>query len=141
MNGMASECDKIGDIIYKNYLPMSMDSRDRNLQSHWNQEVTALGMLVDEPHTPTMIDIIDRTIVMDYCGTGLTRENCPTDWEKQCDAVDAMQHRLKLYHQDLKIKNITVKAGQLYLIDWGMTSGHERQFVSIKEIIKEFING
>lgn len=71
--------------------------------------------LVDHnPHTKTMI--------MEYAGETITRDNKPHDWEEQLQTIlhDLRQERIQ--HNDIKRQELLVHNGRVMLIDYGWAS-------------------
>lgn len=118
------------------------DNREEVLKSHWNKEVEALKLLEGEEHFPQIIDIdeIGKVIKMTYCGENLTKENLPENWEVQCDEITNILKGKNIFHADIYLKNILVKHGIIYLIDFGIWQKVIQKVKSIKDTIKELIN-
>jgi tRNA A-37 threonylcarbamoyl transferase component Bud32 len=137
MEGMTSICEHKDDVIIKRYFTDQGIRHERGLQHHWERECRALDMLKGKKHTPEIISAENNEIVMSYCGEQITQYNCPDDWEKQCHQIDRIQHRIKLYHYDIKLENICVKDEIIYLIDWGMISDKFTDFRPIINTIRK----
>lgn len=141
-------------IIKKVYLPDEEKYINRNIKLHWENEVKALKMLRGKKHFPQVKKILccgkDKIIWMTYCGDPLTKKNLPKNWEKQCAEIEETLLKCKIYHQDLigkdnlvypHHKNIHVRNGVIYLIDFGIWANKQSKGIAtITELIKE-ING
>lgn len=137
MNGMVSNCIKIGDVIEKHYLPDNAGNRTRGIKSHWSQEIKALDKLSGLKHFPEVIEHGDGIIKMRFCGDRISKYNLPKDWKEQCKEINDTQKKHKLFHIDVKPKNICVLDGTIYLIDWGLWSTDVNKLQPIENVIKE----
>ena len=135
MAGMVSKCIRVGDKIHKEYFPDQGIYEGRGIKNHLTKEIYALRYLLKEKHVPTIISAVGDVIVMDYCGEPLRADNLPDDWKKQCEEIDEMQKRHETYHNDYFLKNVTVKDGIIYLIDWGLYSINAKDFRPLQSII------
>lgn len=139
MTGMVSTCQLIGDVLEKTYYPDEAQYKERGIANHWRKEVGALKLLKGLKHFPQLIEAKDGVIKMSYCGERLRKDNLPKDWKEQCRVIDAIQRRLKMYHYDIKVKNICVLNGAIHLIDWGLWSNKKNHFTKIEEVINNGI--
>jgi len=152
MNGMVSKVTLENGIIKKTYYPDEGRYSGRGIKSHWDNEVKALKLLKGKKHFPQVIKILccgtnNRIIWMTYCGEALTKKNLPKNWQKQCAEIEEILHQCKIYHQDLvgkdnKVyphhKNIHVKDGVIYLIDFGIWANKfSNGFQTITDLIKK----
>lgn len=147
MNGMVSNVYLENGIIKKVYLPDEGRYLHRNIKQHWDNEVKALKLLKAKKHFPQVIRFGNRIIWMTYCGEPLTKKNLPKNWEKQCTEIEETLHRCKIFHQDLvgkdnKVsphhKNIHVKEGVIYLIDFGIWANrYSNGFQTVTDLIKK----
>lgn len=150
MKGMVSNVYLENGIIKKVYLPDEGKYLNRNIKSHWENEVKALKLLKGKKHFPQVINFGNRIIWMSYCGDPLTKKNLPKDWKKQCAEIEQSLYECKIYHQDLigkdnlvypHHKNIHVRNGVIYLIDFGIWANKQSKGIAtITELITE-ING
>lgn len=117
------------------------DERKEVLKNHWDKEVEALVLLKGEKHFPQVLNIdeIGKVIKMTYCGESLTKENLPKNWEDQCDEITSILEGKKIFHADIYLKNILVKDGMIYLIDFGIWQKVVQKIKSIKDTIKTLI--
>ncbi len=67
-------------------------------------------------------DAAKKTICMQYVGIPITRQNAPQDWKEQLQRILADLKKENIRHNDIKRTEVLVKAGQLFLIDYGWTS-------------------
>ena len=147
MKGMVSKVTLENCIIKKTYYPDEGRYSGRNIKSHWNNEVKALKILKGKKHFPQVIKFGNRIIWMTYCGEALTKKNLPKNWEKQCVEIEGTLHQCKIFHQDLigtdnKVyphhKNIHVKDGVIYVIDFGIwASKYSDGFNTVTDIINK----
>ncbi len=137
MKGMVSNCIKKGSIIEKHYLPDTPPNKERGIKSHWDQEIKALSEFEGEKHFPQMIEHKDNVIKMNFCGERVTKYNLPKDWEKQCKRINDIQKKHKIFHVDVKPKNICVLKGVIYLIDWGLWSKDINYLQPIENVLRE----
>ena len=138
-------------IIKKVYLPDEGRYQNRNIKSHWENEVKALKLLKGKKHFPQVINFGNRIIWMSYCGVALIKKNLPKNWKKQCVEIEETLHQCHIYHLDLigkyknsiypYHKNILVKNGIIYLIDFGIwTNIFSANFPTVTNLIKEIAN-
>ena len=133
---MTSTCVKKGDTIIKKYIVDEDIRHIRGIQHHWERECFALDILKGKPHTPELLKIEPNKITMSYCGKHITKKTLPKNWKKQCKEINQMQMGLQLYHTDIKLENICVKDGTIFLIDWGMIARHQRDWHPIENTIQ-----
>ena len=69
-------------------------------------------------HIPTIKEICPYYIVMSYMGELLSKENCPTDWEKQANEILDFLAKNNLCHRDIHLSNLCVKDGVLGIVDF-----------------------
>lgn len=126
----------------------------RAIEDHWEKEVKALEKLSGKTHFPELLSVNDtkKIIYMSYCGESLTKENLPDDWRKQCEQIEKICKEFSVYHQDFvgsdanpippHNKNILVKDGIIYLVDFGIWSKVKSPFTNtITSIIRKVYNG
>ncbi len=148
--GMVSRAYLENGIVSKQYLTPFHKYSPRNIESHWKNEVKALKLLKGKNHFPQLISVdpANRIIYMSYCGDPLSKENLPKDWKKQCKEIEKTLCSLDIYPQDFigkdanpnppYNKNIHIKGGVIYLIDFGIWSAkHTSGFNTITDIIKQ----
>ncbi len=135
MVGAMAKCVRKGGKIYKIFHDESIDRyANRGISSHKQAEIKNLKLLKGQKHAPQIISHDKDTIIMSDCGDRIGRYNIPEDWEVQCGEIDQMQRDLGLFHFDVELKNICVKDGVIYLIDWGSVSG---ELKPIRDVINE----
>lgn len=64
-------------------------------------------------------------IISEYCGINLRRSIVPSDWEEQLDTIDQSLIELKnvkVYHNDVQVRNIFCNDGELCLIDFDLST-------------------
>lgn len=112
--------------VAKRYKAFDYDKVNRNIGGHWIGSIHALRLLQYYSFVPRLyhIDNDEHVIYMEYCGEGLTRENLPQDWQTQASLIDRGIKACRICHNDVMIKNILVKEGKLYLVDWGLTTSY-----------------
>ncbi|KKN74658.1 hypothetical protein LCGC14_0388600 [marine sediment metagenome] len=148
--GMVSHTYLENGIVSKQYLVPFHKYTPRNIKAHWDNEIKALKLLRGKKHFPQLIsvDYANRIIYMSYCGDPLRKENLPEDWKKQCTYIEKTLCNLYIYPQDFigkdanltppHNKNIHVKDGIIYLIDFGIWSTkHTEGFNTITDIVKQ----
>ncbi len=128
--GMVSKVYLNNGVVAKHYFKPFEKYVGRNIKWHWKAEIKALRKLKGKKHFPQLIseDHNNKIIYMSYCGDPLTKENLPKDWKKQCTEIENTLYKEDIYHQDLTgttkgkqhHKNIHVKDGIIYLIDFGI---------------------
>lgn len=108
--------------VVKRYITNPSLRNQTDIDAHWNKELIALDRLKGKPHVPQIHshDIREKFIVMSYCGSRVTRETLPANWKKQCEEIEYMLAAMKMFHNDVFCKNICVRDGILYLVDWGL---------------------
>lgn len=128
MEGMVSTCKLV---IMKTYFTEDEkpEYEGYNIMScHWAKEYDALKQMGHENHIPELYSTYENVMYMEYCGDKLTRENMPEDWEKQCEEIEKIQVKYSLFHFDIFQKNLTVKDGIIYLIDWGFWTPKKNKY-------------
>jgi hypothetical protein len=56
---------------------------------------------------------------MSYCGEPVRWWNLPDDWRDQCGEINDTLSSVGLYHNDILAKNVLVRDGIIYLVDFG----------------------
>ncbi len=147
--GMISKVYLNNGVVAKRYFTPFEDYVGRNIKWHWKAEIKALRKLKGKKHFPQLIseDHNNKIIYMTYCGEILTKKNLPKDWEKQCERIEETLYKCDIYPQDLTgkdnpvpphIKNILVKDGIIYMIDFGIWSNkYSKGFHTITGLVKE----
>lgn len=127
-----------GNSVLKQYITNPKLRNQTQNRAHWKKEVVALTRLKGLPHFPQLISYDQKTmrIVMSYCGPNVTKEALPKNWIKQCDQIGRKITSMHMYHNDVYVKNICVKDGVLYLIDWGMWDTRMHRNNSMIEAIR-----
>ena len=108
-------------IVTKQITNFSFDS--------WNiyeREVYWLKYLNEKGYTwcpkLTSSDSKTKTIQMEYVGVPINRNNAPKDWRAQLSSILSDLAKENIKHNDIKNAEVLVKAGKLYLIDYGWSS-------------------
>jgi tRNA A-37 threonylcarbamoyl transferase component Bud32 len=101
------------------------DSMWHHAESCFNRELKWMDVLKDFDRVPTLRGALHKemTVIMDYMGEPLTKENVPSDWREQ---VQYILQRLKEYgcaHNDIKPADLLVLDGKINLIDFGWALG------------------
>lgn len=136
MTGMVSWCERIGDIIEKHYYDQTIPQYlERGIIQHWKKELIALKTLKGQKHVPQLISAENNIIKMSWCGDRLNKDNLPKNWKAQCKKIDALQKKFGIIHMDVKLKNITVKNGTIYLLDWGLWTNDKSKFQPIEKVL------
>lgn len=148
--GMVSRTYEQNGIVSKQYFTPFREYSGRNIKSHWKNETKALQLLKGKKHFPQLIDIdhSNRIIYMSHCGDPLTKENLPKNWKKQCVEIEATLLKHDIYHFDLigkdanpnppYNKNIHVKDGIIYLIDFGIwAKQYSKNLDNITDIVSQ----
>jgi len=131
--GMVANIHIVNEEVEKRYFDNSGISN-----SHWGKEIEALTLLKNEEHFPQVLNVdeTNRVIKMSYCGERLTKDNLPKDWENQCDEITGILKRKSIFHSDIYLKNILVKKGVIYLIDFGIWEKTHQEVRDIKDTIR-----
>ncbi len=136
MTGMVSRCLKKGNVLEKHYYDESVSEyTSRGIKRHWEKELIALKTLKGQKHIPEFIEAENNVIKMSWCGNRLNKRNLPKNWKKQCKEIEDIQVKYGIIHHDVKLKNLSVFKGVIYLLDWGLWGDGEPR--SIENIIKE----
>jgi predicted Ser/Thr protein kinase len=96
--------------VTKYYLKGHTDKLDR--------ETGCLLKLEKRRGFPKVLEIGTDYFVMSYAGEVINPHNCPDDWEGQLDRLLDHLDSEGIVHGDPRKENITVKDGQLLLIDF-----------------------
>jgi len=73
---------------------------------------------VTSRHFPKVYAYGDGKLEMEHCGEPLT-SNPPMNWQTQLDEIVADLSSNGIQHRDIRLDNLTVKDGVIYLIDFG----------------------
>ncbi len=94
--------------------------------SVYEREVYWLQYLNDKNYSwcPKLVstDSKTKTVRMEHVGTRITKTNTPNDWRDQLQQILTDLSKEGIKHNDIKSTEILVKAGKLYLIDFGWAS-------------------
>jgi serine/threonine protein kinase len=140
-SGTSSNVMIDGDTVTKQY-HTGYEFEERSLEVHFINESRALVLLNHIKHFPTLksIDFVNKTIVMDYCGERITKDNIPEDWQAQCFDINSAMTNAGMYNIDIKIENILVKDKIIHLIDFGLASRNSNEMVKkIEDVIKTIL--
>lgn len=69
-------------------------------------------------HFPKVYCYKDGQLEMEHCGEPL-EGNIPTDWNEQLSEILSDLKTNNILHRDIRLDNLTVKNGLIYLIDFG----------------------
>ena len=113
LTGNTSTIERIGDRVLK-HITSFLDYGVFEREIHILKEFRGLWFV------PTMIDfsIGHRVIEMEYVGEDLRTAKVPVNAGEQADSILAALECFRMHHNDIRPDNVTVKNGQLYLIDW-----------------------
>lgn len=148
--GMVSRTYLQNGIVSKQYFTPFHEYVGRNIKFHWKNEIKALNLLKGEKHFPQLVSVdhANRIIYMSYCGDPLTKKTLPRNWKKQCAEIEEILYKHDIHPQDFigadanpkppYHKNIHVKDGVIYLIDFGIwAEQHTPGFNTITDIINQ----
>lgn len=85
-------------------------------------EAKALSRLDNCRHFPKLISVKDRTITMADVGIEVTEQNLPKNWVPQIKDIHRSMKAARVQHNDVKLRNLLVKDGELSIIDFGFAS-------------------
>lgn len=71
---------------------------------------------------PKLLQVSKPFIVMEHVGTSVTKHSLPSNWNDQVKSIEHDMQTLNLRHNDIKINELLVKSGKLYLIDFQWAS-------------------
>lgn len=69
-------------------------------------------------HFPRVYSLDNNILELEHCGEPLV-SNPPDNWEKQLDEIVQDLKHHDILHRDIRLDNLTVKNGTIYLIDFG----------------------
>lgn len=86
----------------------------------YEAEICGLRRLRDTEHFPQIQHVDHRTctVYTSDCGERLHKSNLPVDWQQQIAAMNAALVQHGVQHCDISSRNMTVKNGVMYLIDF-----------------------
>ena len=106
--GSTSNIYRVGNKIHKVY-------RDDN-EKIFKNEVAILKKVYT-------IETTEKTIIMDYLGESLYHQwDLPLDWKDQIADIFIIFDTLDIFYPEFNLKNILVKNGIIYFIDFGLAS-------------------
>tara|TARA_B100000214_G_C23787368_1_gene544229 strand:+ start:112 stop:744 length:633 start_codon:yes stop_codon:yes gene_type:complete len=123
-------------IIKKEFIDHKRYRKIKNYKQQFQCEIDALLLLSDCNHFPKLLSYDDNTniIYISYCGTPLSSENIPNDWNNQLLTIMNNLKDKNIYHNDmicmssLNKGNFCVSNKILYLIDFGWASKNKPEF-------------
>ncbi|GAF99760.1 unnamed protein product [marine sediment metagenome] len=124
--GMVARCERLLNFVEKRYY--AAHNQDSILATHYDTEVHILKEVEGVQGIPNMLahskmlPLGAQVIYMDYCGEPLSLSNCPRNWREQATKLGDALNDLGIYHGDINVRNICIRDGQLYLIDFGLIS-------------------
>lgn len=103
-------------IVSKQYWDKVIFENELEILRYLNSKVTFTPKVIN-------VDNINLIIRLEYCGLSLLNTNyLPYDWEAQIYKIANKMKDLGIYHNDLKMSNLTVYQNTIYLIDFGHAS-------------------
>lgn len=90
----------------------------------YHNDVKWLKILDDFQGSPKLIDCDDDnlTVTTEYVGEILENSTIPNDWYHQCTLLIDGLKKFKCCHNDIHRKNMTVRDGKLYLVDFELAT-------------------
>lgn len=103
-----------------------------NSEKVFLRELEALRRTESWPHSPQLVDFIasERVIVTNWCGDELRKAKKKVRQQVAPyiqSLVRELYRNYKLYHNDIRWKNITRRGDRVYLVDWGMSGDISRE--------------
>ena len=103
-----------------------------NTDLTFQRELNSLKLTKKWKHSPTLIDydIKNKIIITNWCGKDFKVSKMHKKYEMHQliqNLCDILYTDYKLYHNDIRWKNITLKDNTIILIDWGMSSDEKRE--------------
>ena len=94
------------------------------------REVRSLKKLYKKDHFPILlgVDYKNFCIYMNNCGTTLSSNNLPSNWNIQINEINNSLKTCNIFNNDFWINNILVNENKLYLIDFGYSSCTKPEF-------------
>jgi tRNA A-37 threonylcarbamoyl transferase component Bud32 len=98
-----------------------------NTLKEYDAEKKSLLLLINIKYIPKLLYYNDKELylVIDFCGRDLRNES-KIKRETLIPYInkihDYIEKHYKIYHNDIRWKNITILDNKVYLIDWGMSS-------------------
>jgi len=118
-----------GNIVKKKYSSKKVFKR----------ELHALQTLQKYDFIPRLIDFeVPKTIYMSFCGTKINI-NTFVKQSKQIDQMMKLIQTDKIYHNDLKPRNVCIHHGKLFLIDFSWATKHKGTGPGLNKV-KHYIN-
>tara|TARA_B110000858_G_C17779575_1_gene464091 strand:- start:1109 stop:1702 length:594 start_codon:yes stop_codon:yes gene_type:complete len=109
--------DKFPNKEYEDINPFGV-----NNYIHYENECKYLKLLNKYDISPKILETNVNSLLLSDCGEQLTFENCPSDWKKQITNIYRILKEVNIFHNDLKLDNLTVLNNKIYLIDFGWAS-------------------
>ena len=103
-----------------------------NTEKVFLRELEALRRTQSWPHTPSLVDFIPKelVIVTNWCGYDI-RDAKKSTKRKVIPQIQALakevREKYKLYHNDIRWKNITRHEDRIMFVDWGMSGEISRE--------------
>jgi predicted Ser/Thr protein kinase len=87
----------------------------------FKREIYWLTKLADTGIVPLVkdVDVNSCTMIMQYCGEEISKQNKPDDWQKQLQNILEVLKQHNCNHNDLSEHEILVKDKKLYVVDFG----------------------
>ena len=111
------EYNRFPDEDYDSVNPFSV-----NDNKHFNNEIKFLKLLEKYNITPKILENNENSLILSNCGEQLSNQNLPSDWKKQIKDIYNILKTERIYHNDIKLENLTVKDNKIYIIDFGWAS-------------------
>ena len=92
----------------------------------FEREVYWLQQLADVPFVPKLIQFDEetKTIVTEFAGERLTRDNLPADWDMQVRTIILTLRAFDCAHNDIKPSELLVLNGKLSLCDFAWATNY-----------------
>ena len=101
------------EIVSKQYWDLDVFNRELEILNYLNSQVDFVPKVIN-------IDYKNLIIRISYCGVSLLNTNyLPSNWKQQIDSISSQMKNLKIFHNDLKLSNLTLYNSKIYLIDFG----------------------
>jgi len=97
------------------YHKYNVYKREVHIMSYLNEHVDWCPQIISTNDN-------EHIIIMEYCGKILSNSNIPKNFTKQLELILNDMKRLNIQHNDIKLDEVLVKNGKIYLCDYGWGS-------------------